>query len=136
MTTRRAARRQTAPLEAGAVPTEQITDMAPLESTGPVSEPPVTIPRAVVPPTSADLTGSELAEITTRNKAVDKAATDAREARDRAVQADLLFRFGQEALTAFITRLIEKNGLDKNYAYRVDLDSGKIVPMRDLRQPQ
>jgi hypothetical protein len=96
----------------------------------------VTIPRAVVPPTSADLTGSELAEITTRNKAVDKAATDAREARDRAVQADLLFRFGQEALTAFITRLIEKNGLDKNYAYRVDLDSGKIVPMRDLRQPQ
>lgn len=136
MTSRRAAQRRV--LEAGVAPTEQITTIVPItdETNSPTPiGPPEAPPKAPTKaPTELELSGVMLADITTRNKIVDKARADAVEARERAIHMDRLAFYAQEALTGYITRLIQSHGLDENFQYRVDLESGRVVPFRDLRQ--
>jgi hypothetical protein len=116
-----------APVEAGQVETEQ-REESPVTSDAEHGI--VQLPVADVrPPTEAELSGPEVAEIRARNDAVDKAGKAVEAARDEWLQATRLAQYGQEALTGLIRNLIQQRGLDPGLRYRVDIDRGRIVPM-------
>lgn len=153
--TRRAARRQ-APLESGAVETEQVTTIRPSDVDGNVIPlaAPVVVDQGVVEqttevtpadpaevaevqqPTSAELLGSEVASIRERNDATDKAEAAMKAAYEAAGQAQLMHQYAQEALTAACTRLITTKGLDPRFQYRVDLSKGAIIAIALAQPPQ
>jgi hypothetical protein len=119
-----------APVEAGAVETEQRTEK-PVQSDAEhdVVQFPTADPNAGRSPTEADLTGPEVAEIRARSESVDKASKAVNDAREAWVQASRLAQYGQEALTVLIRERIIAKGLDGTLRYRVDMDRGKIVPV-------
>lgn len=131
-------------LEAGVAPDEQVTSIIPavpapeppsLEAPEPPEDAPSAEPTpirapAAAKPMSVALTGAQMAEVATRNKAVDDARARANRSRDEAVLDERTAGYAQEALTAFIGRLINDADLDEGFIYRVDVERGEIVPAR------
>lgn len=118
-------------LEAGAVETEMRDDSVPVEESqetvaalGDIAaETPPDLPL----PTSAMLTGPQVAEIRTRNETVDRAQQAAKASADKAQTDARLAVYGQEALTAYVGNLVAWHGLDPEHRYEVDLNRGLIV---------
>lgn len=140
--TRAAARAQEPELvlEAGVAPDEQVTSITPADghepeaTTAPEDAPsgePTPFPVQAAPkPIQVALTGAQMAEVSTRSKAVDDTRARANRSRDEAVLDERTAIYSQEALTSFISRLIDQADLDPSFIYRVDIEKGEIVPAR------